>query len=139
MKAWSSWATSTTKQINRTDLLIFLERDLGLNKDDASFFSGILLSPRHTETESARISRNETFSKFEPHSGRIVTKNFLPGRCFECCTNATRKSAEWLSNTVGATKNSKNAARIPRMYLECTWNVTRMPKQYQEYGRTDRV
>jgi len=28
----------------------------------------------------------------------------------------------------------QNAAGIPRMYFQCTWNAKQMSKVYQEYG-----
>ena len=50
--------------------------------------------------------------------------------------SAVRTLSEWLPNTFRTSRNSNYAAGIPRMYFECTWNVTGMFKTYREYGPT---
>jgi len=52
---------------------------------------------------------------------------------FECSQNAHGMAAKYRSSIQ---EFKQNAAGIPRMYFECTRNVTRMSKVYQEYGRT---
>jgi len=51
---------------------------------------------------------------------------------YECSQNARGMAAEYGSSVQ---EFKQNAAEIPRMYFECTWNVTRMSQVYQEYVR----
>jgi len=51
---------------------------------------------------------------------------------YECSQNARGMAAEYSSSVQ---EFKQNAAGIPGMYFECTWNVTRMSQVYQECGR----
>jgi len=52
---------------------------------------------------------------------------------FEFSQNAHRMAAKFRSSIKEC---KQNPAGILRMHFECTWNVTRMSRVYQEYDRT---
>jgi len=47
---------------------------------------------------------------------------------YECSQNARGMAAEYGSSVQ---EFKQNAAGIPRIYFECTWNVTRMSQGYE--------
>jgi len=53
-------------------LVIILDTIIVITFNILVYFVTSILWPHRTETESAAISWNETFSKFEPHTGGII-------------------------------------------------------------------